>query len=192
MENFITQNNIPDSVARRMRSFYNTRNYQYAWFSSNGLTEQALGFWNLRNYATYSGDTSLKNKTLEKKMNALTAEDTLQVSASDESVLNTELSLTQSFIIYTLSNYEKGYVKRKEMERFIPFKKENVVTVADSLINKKHKDEKYFDDVNDDYKSLKTELVKYLQIVKSGGWPQLTGDAKTYKKGSIFSGNSST
>src|SRR5690348_3343387 len=60
MENFITQNNISDSVARRMRSFYNTRNYQYAWFSSNGLTEQALGFWNLRNYAIYSGDTSLK------------------------------------------------------------------------------------------------------------------------------------
>ena len=182
MENFITQNNIPDSVARRMRSFYNTRNYQYAWFSSSGLTEQALGFWNLRNYATYSGDTSLKNKTLEQKMNALMAEDTLQVSASDKSVLNTELALTQSFIMYALSNYEKGYVKRKELERFVPFKKEDAVTVADSLINKKHKDDKYFADVNDDYKSLKAELTKYLQIVKSGGWPQVTGDAKTYKK----------
>jgi len=183
MENFITQNNISDSVARRMRSFYNTRNYQYAWFSSNGLTEQALGFWNLRNYAIYSGDTSLKNKTLEKKMDSLTAEDTLQLSASDESVLNTELALTQSFIMYALSNYEKGYVKRKELERFIPFEKEDVVTVADSLINKKHKDDKYFDDINDDYKSLKAELAKYLQIVKGGGWPQITGDAKTFKKG---------
>ena len=183
MENFISQNNIPDSLARRMRSFYNTRNYQYAWFTSNGLTEQALGFWNLRNYAIYSGDSSLKNKSLEKTMNALMAEDTLQISASDSSVLNTELVLTQSFINYTLSNYEKGYVKRKEMERFIPFKKQDVATVADSLINKKHKDDKYFDDINDDYKALKTELAKYLQIVKSGGWPQITADAKTLKKG---------
>jgi murein L,D-transpeptidase YcbB/YkuD len=183
MENFISQNNIPDSLARRMRSFYNTRNYQYAWFSSNGLTEQALGFWNLRNYAIYSGDTSLKNTSLEKTMNALMAEDTLKVRASDSSVLNAELALTQSFIAYTLSNYEKGYVKRKEMERFIPFKKQNAVTVADSLINKKHKDDKYFDDVNDDYKSLKTELAKYLQIASSGGWPQITADAKTLKKG---------
>src|SRR4029078_1342941 len=79
MESFITKNNVPDSLARRMRSFYNTRNYQYAWFSSNGLTEQALGFWNLRNYASYSGDTSGRNKTLEKKMNALMAEDSLAV-----------------------------------------------------------------------------------------------------------------
>jgi murein L,D-transpeptidase YcbB/YkuD len=183
MENFIAQDNVPDSVAWRMRSFYNTRDYQYAWFSSNGLTEQALGFWNLRNYAAYSGDTSLKNKTLEQKMNAIMAEDTLQVSASDKSVLNTELALTQSLIMYALGNYEKGYVKRKELERFIPFKKEDAVTVADSLINKKHKDDKYFADVNDSYKSLKTELEKYLQIVKSGGWPGITGDVKTYKKG---------
>ncbi len=183
MESFISQNKIPDSVARRMRSFYNTRNYQYAWFASNGLTEQALGFWNLRNYASYAGDTSLINKPLEKKMNALLVEDSLKVSASDTSVLNSELALTQSFIKYTRSNYQKGYVKRKEMERFIPFKKQDVVTVADSLINKKHKDDKYFDDVNDSYKLLKTELVKYLQIVKSGGWPQVTGKAAIFKKG---------
>ena len=183
MESFIAQNQIPDSTARRIRSFYNARNYQYAWFSSNGLTEQALGFWNLRNYTIDAGDTSLKNKALEKQMGDLTTEDSLTVSASDSSILNAELALTQSFITYTQTSYEKGYVKRKEMERFIPFKKVDVVTVADSLINKKHKDDKYFDDINDDYKALKTELAKYLQIVKNGGWPQVAGDAKTIKKG---------
>ncbi|MBV9961082.1 MAG: L,D-transpeptidase family protein [Parafilimonas sp.] len=183
LESFITQNAIADSVAIRMRSFYNARNYQYAWFTSNGLTEQALGFWNLRNYTIYSGDTSLKNKPLEKEMDDLTAEDSMQVSASDSSVLNTELLLTQSFINYTLSKYENGYVKRKEAERFIPFKKEDATAYADSLINKKHKDDKYFDDVNDDYKALKGQLAKYLQIVKSGGWPQVEGDAKSFKKG---------
>ena len=166
-----------------MRSFYNTRNYQYAWFSSNGLTEQALGFWNLRNYASYFGDTTLNHSALKKQMDALTAIDTLTVNASDKSILNTELSLTQNFISYILDKYDKGYVKRKEMERFVPFVKEDAVAVADSLINKKHKDDKYFEDVNTDYKALKAELAKYLQIVKSGGWPEITGDAKTYKKG---------
>ena len=183
MESFITQNNIPDSVARRIRSFYNTRNYQYAWFTSSGLTEQSLGFWNLRNYASYSGDTSLKDPVLDKKMTAVMATDSLTISASDKSFLNTELSLTKSFIDYMLSNYDKGYVKRKEMERFIPFNKEDAATVADSLVSKKHKDEKYFDDVNESYKSLKAELAHYLQIVNGGGWPQITGDAKAYKKG---------
>src|SRR5215510_16448607 len=47
VENFLKEKKAPDSIASRIRSFYNTRNYQYAWFSSDGLTEQARGFWNL-------------------------------------------------------------------------------------------------------------------------------------------------
>lgn len=120
-------------------------------------------------------------------MSALMADDSITVSASDPSTLSTELSITQQLILYILSNYDKGYVKRKEMERFVPLKKEDASALADSLINKKHKDDKYFEDVNDSYKSLKDELGKYLQIVKSGGWPQVTGDAKAYKKGASSS-----
>lgn len=181
MENYITQNAIPDSVAQRLRSFYNTRNYQFAWFTSTGLTEQALGFWNLRNYISYGGDT-IKNKKLKQTMNALMQDDSLQITA-DSSSVNTELALTVDFIDYTLNKYDKGYVKRKEMERFIPFEKEDPVKVADSLINKKHKDDKYFDDINENYKALKQELAHYLQIVKSGGWPVVDSMAKDFKKG---------
>lgn len=39
MEKFIADKKVEDTLARRMRSFYNTRNYQFAWFSSDGLTE---------------------------------------------------------------------------------------------------------------------------------------------------------
>src|SRR5438105_12588426 len=73
VEKFITQKKLPDKISRRIRSFYNTRNYQFAWFSTNGLTEQALGFWNLHNYATYSGDTSLRDDKLQRKMDDLVA-----------------------------------------------------------------------------------------------------------------------
>src|SRR5215831_256851 len=82
MEKFITDKKISDSVARRMRSFYNTRNYQFAWFSGDGLTEQALAFWNLHDYvATYDKDTTLRNKALQKRMDILIAEENLSVSA---------------------------------------------------------------------------------------------------------------
>jgi murein L,D-transpeptidase YcbB/YkuD len=184
VEKFIAEKQIPDSISRRIISFYNTRNYQYAWFSSNGLTEQALGFWNLHNYATYAGDTSLKDKALQKKMNKLLIDSNLVVSASNKSLINTELLLTQHFIKYSLGKYEKGYIKRKEMERFIPFKKEDVMKLADSIITKKHKDNKYFEDVNQSYKLLKEELKKYYQIAKNGGWTALPANAKQYKKGS--------
>jgi murein L,D-transpeptidase YcbB/YkuD len=184
LENFIRQNKIPDSIARRLESFYNTRNYQFAWFSRDGLTEQARGFWNLHDYVTtYEDDSLLKDKKLQKKMDRLIAEDELSVSASDKNYINTELTLTQHFIMYMLSNYEKGYVKRKEMERFIPRKKEDPIALADSLVNKKHKDDKYFEDVNESYKGLKDQLGNYLTIAKNGGWPQINTVKKPLKKG---------
>ena len=184
LQNFITQNKIADSIASRLESFYNTRNYQFAWFSSNGLTEQARGFWNLHDYVTtYEDDSLLKDKKLQKRMDRLIAEDELSVSDSNKDFINTELTLTKHFIMYMLNNYEKGYVKRKEMERFVPRKKEDPIALADSLINKKHKDDKYFEDVNESYKLLKDQLVKYLTIAKNGGWPQVNVVKKSLKAG---------
>ena len=185
LEKFIAGKKMDDTLARRMRSFYNTRNYQFAWFSSNGFTEQARGFWNLHDYVmAYEPDSSLADKKLQKRMDNLLAEDDLSVSASDKNYLNTELTLTQHFILYMLHNYEKGYVKRKEMERFIPRKKEDAFALADSLINKKHKDDKYFEDVNQTYKALKDQLAKYLTIAKNGDWPPVNTIKKPLKKGS--------
>lgn len=184
MEKFIAFKKIPDSLASRIRSFYNTRNYQFAWFSSDGMNEQTSAFWNLHDYVTtYDNDTSLKDKKLQKKMDALIAEENLSPRASDPTYLHTELTLTEHFIKYILNNYAKGYVKRKEMERFIPFKKEDPLALADSLLNKKHKDDKYFEDVNAPYKALKEQLGKYYTIAKAGGWSRITTSKKTLKNG---------
>ena len=182
MEKHIAGKNLSDSIARRLRSFYNTRNYQFAWFTTDGLTEQARAFWNLHDYVTtYDNDTSLRDKSLQKRMDALIAEESLAASASGN-FISTELTLTEHFIKYILNNYEKGYVKRKEMERFIPFKKRDPMEAADSLLNKKHKDNKYFEDVHEPYGKLKEELAKYYNITKAGGWPQIP-TTKTIKKG---------
>ena len=185
VEKYIADKKLHDSVSRRIRSFYNTRNYQFAWFSNDGLTEQALGFWNLHDYVTtYDNDTSLRDKALQKRMDNLIAEENLSVNESGKTFINTEIQLTHHFILYMLNNYEKGYVKRKEMERFIPFKKQDIMFLADSLLNKKHKDNKYFEDVHEPYRLLKNELGKYYAIAKQGGWPVITTSKKSFKKGS--------
>jgi murein L,D-transpeptidase YcbB/YkuD len=182
MERFIATKKLPDSLSRRMRSFYNTRNYQFTWFTSGGLTEQARAFWNLHDYVTtYDNDTSLRDKALQKRMDALIVEENLAASASGDFV-QTELTLTQHFIKYMTSNYQQGYVKRKEMERFIPFKKRDPLEVADSLLNKKHKDNKYFEDVHEPYRLLKEKLAVYYQLAKNGGWPVIPSE-KSLKKG---------
>jgi murein L,D-transpeptidase YcbB/YkuD len=98
-------------------------------------------------------------------------------------MLNTELKLTEHFIRYMLGNFEKGYVKRKEMERFVPRKREDPLHLADSLINKKHKDDRYYEEVNDAYGALKDQLKLYSDIVKNGGWPNVPAGKTAYKKG---------
>lgn len=184
VESFISEKKVPDSLAYRIRSFYNSRNYQFAWFTSDGLTEQARGFWNLyNNYLAATDDTTLENKSLKKKMQALVAEDTLYPSARDKNILNTEISLTGQFIHHTLVAYEPDYVKRKEMERFVPSQKLDAIYLADSLLNKKHKDDKYYEDVNPTYGLLKKKLGEYVALHKNGGWPQIPVPKKALKTG---------
>ncbi|MCW3075302.1 MAG: L,D-transpeptidase family protein [Flaviaesturariibacter sp.] len=184
LENFISQHKVADSISRRMRSFYNARNYQFAWFSSNGLAEQTKGFWNLHDYHTsYRHDTVLHDKQLARTMDALIAEENPRFSASNKNTINTELTLTEHYLQYMLDAYEEGFVKRKEMERFIPIKKETAMYLADSLITKKHKDNKYFENVNQPYNLLKDQMAKYYAIAQKGGWPTVTGTAKSFKKG---------
>lgn len=185
VENYIASNKVNDTISRRIRSFYNARNYQFAWFSSDGPTEQCRSFWNLHEYyATYNKDTTLNDKSLRKKMNYLTSAETVSIGANDKSMANTEIKVTQHFIQYILNNYKKGEIKRKEMERFVPFKKEDAMYLADSLLTKKHKDNKYYADVNPAYKLLKDQLQKYFDITKKGGWQTINITKKTLKKGS--------
>jgi len=94
MEAFIQEQNLNDTITTGLRNFYNARNYQYAWFASDGLTEQALAFRNLYDYAQDSG----AHKKLDRKLEALMANDSLTVSASDAGIRKTELMLTWRFI----------------------------------------------------------------------------------------------
>lgn len=184
---FLADNNVDEELTRRMTSFYNVRNYQFAWFSTNGLTEQARGFWNMHNYQTnYAHDSTLKDKKLQGKMDGYSSEeDGFTVSNSDKDIINTELKLTQHFIMYTLSNFGSGVIKRKTMERFIPVKKTDPLALADSTLTKKQKEIKKYEEVNKAYSLLKDKLEVYVAISKKGGWPQIAVPAKLQlKKGS--------
>ena len=178
---YMINNSLPDSISRRMISFYNTRNFEFAWFASDGLSEQAMGFSSLLNF---TGDTSTKRKELQKTMDDLMGIEDLKISRTDKKIINTELVLTELLIEYTLNNYEKGFVKRKEVERFIPFKKEDPIDLSDSLLNKKHKNNKYFAGINEPYKLLSEQLNKYVELAKSNQWVSVTGNAKSFKEGS--------
>lgn len=184
MATYLETLNTSDKVKRRITSLYNARNYQYAWFDSEGLTEQGKGFWNLFHYdAKYTSDSLQRDLKLKQKMDELFTAKDIKISPSDKSIFNIELALTRLFIEHGLEVYEEGYVKRKEMERFIPLKKTDPMKLADSLLTKKHKDNKYFEDINESYGKLKQYLARYMEVAKNGGWPPIETTEKSIKPG---------
>ena len=73
MEKFIQEHSISDSLARRLRDFYNTRKfYQYAWFFNDGIADYAATFLQmLDNYIAYSGDSTLYNPKLQQLQDSI-------------------------------------------------------------------------------------------------------------------------
>jgi murein L,D-transpeptidase YcbB/YkuD len=185
MERYIQRRDIQEKkIARRIRSFYNARNYSYAWFSRDGITEQTRFFWNQYDYAvTHRRDSALINEDFYKQAEKLVNQENPVFRPNDSSQLELEFAFTEHFIRFINSTYEEGFVKRKEQEKFIPIKKLDPVEMADSLINKKHKDDKYYEQVNDLYAALKNNLQLYLDITRAGGWPEISFTRGTLKQG---------
>ncbi|HJT72450.1 MAG TPA: hypothetical protein VJ720_00495, partial [Chitinophaga sp.] len=132
VEKFITRQKLDDTTGNRLRSFYNSRNFQFAWFDSKGLNEQAYGF---RSVYDYSKDTSEPNKSLEYRLNALMTGDNDSISPRDANIIKTELQLTQRFIEYFRKTYPDADIK--QLEHFVPMQKEELFKKAEEAINSK-------------------------------------------------------
>src|SRR6476660_8884184 len=149
MEKFIAGTSMSDSLARRMRNFYNSRNYQYAWFFDEGISYYASTFLQMQNdYIFYSGDSSLFNLQLRQLVDYFDSTHE-KFNASDSNILKTELMLSAQFFRYARRAYQgSNQLDAKELEWFIPRKKIDVVALLDSLIQNKDKNVKLYKPVN--------------------------------------------
>lgn len=189
LEGFIQQQNLDDTLALNMRNFYNSRNYQFAWFSSDGFTEQGRNFWSLHQFqepsdSLQSADSlhmkdSATNKKFFAHADSLLALDTLQASAGDSTVYQTELMFTYKFL-QRLGGSDTSWAA---LQHFIPVKKTDVLQLADSLL-KKQKDSLSVAVGNHSYSLLKMELQRYDSLARKGGWDTvMLSKAKTLRKG---------
>src|SRR5690349_16667949 len=65
LERFVAKSGWHDSLKDAIHNFYNGRNYQFTWFTQQGLTEQAFAFENmLEEYVDYSGDSAAYNRSI--------------------------------------------------------------------------------------------------------------------------------
>ncbi|HVE60362.1 MAG TPA: L,D-transpeptidase family protein [Chitinophagaceae bacterium] len=182
INSFLKDKQLDDTAASRIRSFYNSRNYQFAWFIEDGLAEQARSFWNLyTNYVNYSRDSSIFDKQLHQQILLLTEDTTINPSNKD--IINTELLLTQHFFQYAKYAYD-GRIDPEELQWHIPRKKVNAVALLDSLVSQKGKNLEEWEPVNHGYHLIKKELLRYYDIEKNGGWDSIfLNKKKSFKEG---------
>jgi murein L,D-transpeptidase YcbB/YkuD len=175
VENFIKQQKLDDNIAEELRLFYNRRNFQYAWFSSDGLTEQALGF---RSLYDYKKDSGVSRKSLDNRLDDIMTDTAAFTPSSD--IAKTELLLSWRFINYINDTYRNGSVKKKALVRLIPAKKQEILKLAERILRG---DEYDFSSGSDSYKPLKNQLERYVELAKSGGWQNIPSRKKALKKG---------
>jgi L,D-transpeptidase YcbB len=194
LENYIAKQKVSDSAAIALRNFYNVRNYQFAWFNSEGFTEEGRGFWSLYDYYNDSNDSLKNNKALVKKMDTLTEIDTLQVTSSDSSFIHTELSLTTEFI--KNKSWLQNQVGFNDPYLVVPTRKMDAMDLADSILNKGDSAENQYDSLNrsdsqtyhaqNPYNLLKQQLRKYYEIAEKGSQPLISRDIKKFSKGKSY------
>jgi L,D-transpeptidase YcbB len=175
VESFIKKQKLNDTLATDMRAFYNARNFQFAWFSSDGLTEQAFAF---RNLYDYSKDDKEKKKVLDSRLDSLMLEDSLLMLPVDNDIAKTELLLTWRFIQYMWDEYPDEKARTNMLLQFVPAQKQDILKRAESVLKDDHMA------MGDGYNALKKELEKYVTFAQNGGWPSIPVSTKKYKKGS--------
>lgn len=175
---------IGDTLSQRIKSFYNSRNYQFAWFSPEGVPEHTASFWNLlKNYLNYSRDSTVYNKALSAKMETLINSDDVRVK-NDSTYQNLELALTKYFYMYADHAYtDDASFDMKALEWYIPKKKLTVEAMLDSVIAAKGQYAEAYAPRNPQYNELRKQLQHYKSIKDAGGWPRVNTKVEEMKMG---------
>ena len=175
---FISTNNLTADDQKWIRSFYNYRNMQFAWFSSQGFTEQARGFWNLQDKMGVSTDKRLSNK-----MDILLNMDTLTVGNDDTTIAATELALTNAYLHFFRANRNYTQFAQLSAEKAIPIKKESIAILTDTLIHRQTDTMTNRSAVP--YFLLKQKLQLYNSIAQMGGWSPISFTGAQLNKGAV-------
>ncbi|MBC7848480.1 MAG: L,D-transpeptidase family protein [Chitinophagaceae bacterium] len=174
VEQFIAQQHLNDTIANDLNNFYNSRNLQFAWFTSDGLNQQALSFRTLHDFT----DTSSSGGVLDRSLDRLMGNDSLNIRSSDARVIKTELMMTWRFINYLWEKFPNKSEREYALRNLVPSKKQDVIAMAQATL--KGSDDKIV--TNDWYPSLQKHLKTYLELAKDTNWTRLPYPSKGNKK----------
>ncbi|MBK9730938.1 MAG: L,D-transpeptidase family protein [Chitinophagaceae bacterium] len=164
--------------------FYQRRNYQFAWFNNDGITEHAANFMNmLMNYREEGiTDTTVFNPQLKSLYDSLSSGSHV-IQGVDPLITETELLLSASFFKYAQQIWGGlGEKELQDVDWYIKQKRLPYVALLDSMLS----NPQYFSQqkpVYRQYDLLKSQLKKYHELEQSGSWQLIVADKKSYKTG---------
>lgn len=155
-----------EAIQNSVLLFYKNRNYNYAWFNQDGMTEAVLNFQNqLQNHSYDFQDKSLYNSELDTLIHSKNETETNSLQKK-----NLELLLTLTYFKYAKKAFGGISKTARELEWYIPREKKNYQVLLDSMVLKDKNDTSY-EPVNSYYSKLKEKLRLYRNIQKKGGFP---------------------
>lgn len=173
LDKFMLEDSISDSTKQRIKNFYNSRNYEFAWFSNDGLTLQGEGFWHMHeNYIGAKNDTSASQKQLHTVMDTLMAGTTANNIARD-TIIRTEFELTRHFFDFVREAYGSR-ANPEDLQWHIPKRKLDPMALLDSFLVDKPGEWK---PLNQQFHNLETAITKYREIARAGGWDSIDATA---------------
>lgn len=180
---FLKTNNASDSIKAQVNEFYKRRDFQFAWFNKDGITDAVSIFQNkLQNYNSDFADSSLNDSRLDTLLANIEADE--QAFLSDTGLVqHLELSLTTAFFKYSQKVYGGSTKNPLNLSWFIPRKKKNYQALLDTLISL-NRGEEIQEPVNQYYISLKAKLRQYRAIQKKGGLGDVITTSKQLSVGS--------
>ncbi len=175
---------LSDEIKKGIVSFYNSRNFQYAWFSSEGLPEQTKSFWNLlKNYYNYSNDSTVLDKKMDARLNDLFDEE-LNLAADNKKIQKMELDLTKYLYQYALKENENDMdFDLQSLEWYVPKKKMSLDEMVTLAMNNKHQYATKNAPSNENFIKMRETLDKYKKIKDQGGWDTIKVGKKKIKVG---------
>ncbi len=178
LEKFIVLEKLDEDLASDMRDFYNTRNFEFAWFSSNGIIEQAISFHSL---FSSENDSDLFSRSLERRLDKVRAYGDTSIDSRDLGTIKTELQITQRFIKYNRGNYKGIDIEATIPGTYIPAKKIAVADLADSVLSSNKY--KSYAKLNGAYGLMASQLQIYNTLAKKGGWQSINESSAKYSLG---------
>ncbi len=183
VEKFMVSQDSFKRFRSKYYAFYSQRNYEFAWFDSDGMTEQAHHFYSLQNnFAANLNDSSIYNVPLQELYGWLQNNGSNRNKVYDSISKKTELLLTGQFFRYAQKVYHGSEIDIEKLGWYIPRKKINATILLDSLVDGVSKASKEYEPLNRQYRLLEGFLAKHYSLKKKGDW-LLIPDKKRFKNG---------